>query len=57
MADTKPLDKNPTVTLKALLEHVASGGTNDDYLSSLARRHCAHRSSSVVPMNESASRM
>ena len=38
LADTKPLDKNPTVTLKALLEHVASGGTNDDYLSSLAGR-------------------
>ena len=38
LADTKPLEKNPSVSLKALLEHVASGGTNDDYLSSLAGR-------------------
>ena len=38
LADTKPLEKNPSVSLKALLEHVASGGTNDDYISSLASR-------------------
>ncbi|WP_284667497.1 type I restriction-modification enzyme R subunit C-terminal domain-containing protein [Myxococcus sp. SDU36] len=38
LADTKPLEKHPSVSLKALLEHVASGGTNDDYLSSLAGR-------------------
>lgn len=38
LADTKPLEKNPSVSLKALLEHAASGGTNDDYLSSLANR-------------------
>ncbi|MBZ4401595.1 DEAD/DEAH box helicase family protein [Myxococcus sp. AS-1-15] len=38
LADTKPLEKNPSVPLKDLLEHVASGGTNDDHLSSLAGR-------------------
>jgi type I restriction enzyme R subunit len=38
MSDTKPLEKNPTVSLKALLEHVAANGTNGDYLSSLASR-------------------
>ena len=38
LADTKPLEKNPSVSFKALLEHAASGGTNDDYLSSLANR-------------------
>jgi len=38
LADTKPLEKNPSVSLKQLLEHAASGGTNDDYLSSLAGR-------------------
>lgn len=32
LADTKPLEHNPTVPLKALLEHVGNGGTNDDYL-------------------------
>jgi type I restriction enzyme R subunit len=38
LADTKPLDKNPRVSLKTLLDHVTSWGTNDDYLSSLASR-------------------
>lgn len=38
LADTRPLEQNPSVPLKVLLEHVASGGTNDDYLSSLAGR-------------------
>jgi type I restriction enzyme R subunit len=38
LADTKPLEKARTVSLKKLLEHVAHGGTNDDYLSSLAGR-------------------
>jgi len=38
LADTKPLEKNPSVSLKALLDHVAAKGTNDDYLSSLASR-------------------
>jgi len=38
LSDTKPLDKNPSLSLKALLDHVAAGGTKDDYLSSLASR-------------------
>src|SRR5436190_516444 len=38
LADTKPLEKNPSVTLKGLLDHVAARGTKDDYLSSLASR-------------------
>jgi type I restriction enzyme R subunit len=38
LSDTKPLDKNPSVSLKALLDHVAAGGVNDNYLSSLASR-------------------
>jgi len=38
LSDTKPLEKNPTVSLKALLDHTAAGGTHDDYLSSLACR-------------------
>src|SRR5947207_10737843 len=38
LSDTKPLDKNPSVSLKALLDHVAAGGVKDDYLSSLASR-------------------
>jgi type I restriction enzyme R subunit len=38
LADTKPLEKSPGISLKALLEHVAAKGTNDDYLSSLAGR-------------------
>jgi type I restriction enzyme, R subunit len=33
-----PLDRNKTVPFKKLLEHVASGGTNQSYLSSLASR-------------------
>jgi type I restriction enzyme R subunit len=32
------LDKNPSVSLKLLLDHVAAGGVKDDYLSSLASR-------------------
>ena len=38
LADTRPLEKSPSVSFKALMEHVASGGTNDDYISSLAGR-------------------
>jgi len=38
LSDTKPLEKHPGVSLRALLDHVAAGGTNDDYLSSLASR-------------------
>lgn len=38
LADTKQLEKNPSTSLKELLEHVARGGTNDDFLSSLAGR-------------------
>ena len=38
LSDTKPLEKNPSVSLKALLDHVAAGGVKDDYLSSLASR-------------------
>ena len=38
LADTQPLDRKPTVSLKALLEHVAMGGTDPDRLSSLASR-------------------
>jgi type I restriction enzyme R subunit len=38
LSDTRPLEKNPSVPLKALLDHVAAGGVNDDYLSSLASR-------------------
>ena len=38
LSDTKPLDKTPSVSLKALLDHVAAGGVKDDYLSSLASR-------------------
>lgn len=38
LADTRPLEKNPTVSLRALLDHVAANGTNDEYLSSLAGR-------------------
>jgi type I restriction enzyme R subunit len=38
LADTKPLEKNPSLSLRALLDHVAAKGTNDDYLSSLASR-------------------
>jgi type I restriction enzyme R subunit len=38
LSDTRPLEKNPSVSLKALLDHVAARGTDDDYLSSLASR-------------------
>ena len=30
LSDTQPLDKNPTVSLKGLLDHVAANGTHDD---------------------------
>ena len=35
---TQPLERKRSVTFKALLEHVAAGGTDPDYLSSLASR-------------------
>ncbi|MGH7575154.1 MAG: type I restriction-modification enzyme R subunit C-terminal domain-containing protein [Longimicrobiales bacterium] len=38
LADTQPLDRKPTVSLKALLEHVAMGGTDPALLSTLASR-------------------
>jgi type I restriction enzyme R subunit len=38
LADTQPLDRKRTVSLKALLEHVAMGGTDPELLSSLASR-------------------
>lgn len=38
LSDTRPLEKLPHVALKTILEHVASGGLNDGYLSSLASR-------------------
>ena len=38
LADTRPLEKNPTVSLRTLLDHVAANGTHDDHLSSLASR-------------------
>lgn len=38
LSDTKPLERNPSVSLKFLLDHVAAGGVSDDYLSSLASR-------------------
>jgi type I restriction enzyme, R subunit len=38
LSDTKPLERNPSLSLKALLDHVAAGGVKDDYLSSLASR-------------------
>jgi len=38
LADTQPLDRKRTVSFKALLEHVAMGGTDPDLLSSLASR-------------------
>jgi type I restriction enzyme R subunit len=38
LTDTKPLEKYPSVSLRVLLDHVAAGGVNDDYLSSLASR-------------------
>lgn len=36
--DTQPLERKKGVAFKALLEHVSLGGTNSDYLSSLASR-------------------
>lgn len=38
LADTQPLERKRTVSLKALLEYVAMGGTDPDLLSSLASR-------------------
>ncbi|MFN2398565.1 MAG: type I restriction-modification enzyme R subunit C-terminal domain-containing protein [Gemmatimonadaceae bacterium] len=38
LADTQPLDRKRNVSLRALLEHVAMGGTDPDVLSSLASR-------------------
>ncbi len=38
LADTQPLERKRTISLKALLEHVAMGGTDPDALSSLASR-------------------
>jgi type I restriction enzyme R subunit len=38
LTDTQPLDRKPTVSMKALLEHVAMGGTDPQMLSSLASR-------------------
>src|SRR5438046_9015811 len=38
LSDTKVLEKNSSVSLKVLLDHVAAGGVKDDYLSSLASR-------------------
>ena len=38
LVDTQPLDRQRTVSLGALLEHVAMGGTDPELLSSLASR-------------------
>ena len=38
LADTQPLERKKNVSFKALLEHVSLGGTDPDYLSSLASR-------------------
>jgi type I restriction enzyme R subunit len=38
LADTQPLERQRTVSLRALLEHVAMGGTDPEALSSLASR-------------------
>ncbi|MDO8433853.1 MAG: type I restriction-modification enzyme R subunit C-terminal domain-containing protein [Candidatus Binatus sp.] len=38
LSDTQPLERKKTVPFKALLEHVALGGTDPDYYSSLASR-------------------
>ena len=38
MADTQPLERKKGVSLKSLLDHVASGGTDPDVASSLASR-------------------
>ncbi len=38
LADTQPLDRKRYLSFKALLEHVAAGGTDEEMLSSLASR-------------------
>lgn len=38
LSDTQPMDRKKTVSFRALLEHVALGGTDPDYCSSLAGR-------------------
>ena len=38
LADTRPLDRNPSASFDSLLEHVAAGGTDGFLLSSLASR-------------------
>ena len=38
LADTQPLERKKTVSFKSILEHVALGGTDPDFLSSLASR-------------------
>ena len=38
LADTQPLERKKSVSFKALLEHVALGGTDPDYISSLVSR-------------------
>jgi len=38
LSDTQPMERKKTVPFKALLEHVALGGTDPDYYSSLAGR-------------------
>ncbi|MBK7877781.1 MAG: DEAD/DEAH box helicase family protein [Planctomycetes bacterium] len=36
--DSKPLDRAPSISIKALLDHVKAGGADPDYVSSLAGR-------------------
>ena len=38
LSDTQPMERKKTVSFAALLEHVALGGTDPDYYSSLANR-------------------
>ena len=38
LADTQPLERKKSVSFKALLEHVAAGGTDPEIVSSLASR-------------------
>ena len=38
IADTQPLERSKSVAFGKLMEHIAAGGTNPDYLSSLASR-------------------
>ena len=38
LADTQPLERKRTISFKALLEHVAMGGSDPEMLSSLASR-------------------